>query len=115
MNTASLHTINKPTLSNGALLSCLRVTQADDCILLIEDGTYSIAMIANAMQATTLNAQEAELKILLDQHTLRICVLEEDLKARGISLGSLPTAIEVVNYAGFVKLVVDYPKSVSWF
>jgi len=115
MSTSSLHTVNKPALSNGALLSCLRVTQADDCVLLIEDGVYSIPMIAAAKQATTLNAQEAELKTLLNQHTLRICVLEEDLQARGISLGSLPDGLEVVNYAGFVKLVVDYSKSVSWF
>jgi sulfur relay protein TusB/DsrH len=115
MSKPSLHTVNKPALSNGALLSCLRVTQADDCILLMEDGVYSIPLIAAAKQATALSTQEAELKVLLDQHALRICALEEDLKARGISLGSLPKAIEVVNYAGFVKLVVDYPKSVSWF
>ena len=113
----TLHTVNRPALSNGALASCLRVAANHDCVLLIEDGVYSCAMIAAALDTSgkALRPQELALKTLFDDRKVRLCALEEDLLARGIDLKELPKQIEVINYSGFVSLVLQYCKSVSRF
>ncbi|MDX1489973.1 MAG: sulfurtransferase complex subunit TusB [Pseudohongiellaceae bacterium] len=117
MSSSKLHTVNKPALNNDSLVSCLQVSTDQDCVLLIEDGVYSAPMITAAMakDASALTDQEAELKALIGQREIRLCALEDDVKARGLDPAALSRDIDMVSYAEFVQLVLQYPKTISWF
>lgn len=82
-----LHIINKADLLN----SCLRVAQSDDAILLIEDGVLA------AIQSLKLKTY----------------ALESDLIARGL-LTSIAPEVQIIDYAGFVDLTVQYHPIQSW-
>ena len=96
MSTPSLHIVNKSSLDSNALSSCLAVATPGDCLLLIEDGVYSV----------------------LDPDWLptaiEIYVLAEDLQARGLGADSVDARIRSVDYAGFVELACRCTRSVSW-
>ncbi len=101
---STLHTVNKASWNSDLLASCLRVANAADTLLLIEDGIYNVR---------TLEALAAAMDIPLDQ--LQICVLRDDLLARGVAEGELPATITTVDQAGFVALVCRHQQSVHWF
>ncbi|MDO9140042.1 MAG: sulfurtransferase complex subunit TusB [Methylobacter sp.] len=44
----------------------------------------------------------------------RLCVLSDDMAARGISAGELVSGIEVIDYAELVELTVQHPLIQSW-
>ena len=90
-----LHTVNKSPFDRSAFASCLATAQADDPILLLEDGVIA------AMSGTKF---EPMVKDALSNH--KIYALGPDLKARGID--RLVEGIEVCDYDGFVSLAVDH-------
>lgn len=98
----TLHIVSASPDSGAALQECLESVQKDAAILLIENGVYACAH-PRALQ----QLQEAERK------GVRVQVLLPDLQARGLASKPLDW-IEVVDYAGFVKLVTEHPRSVTW-
>jgi len=96
-----LHTVNKSPFSATALDSCLRIAQADDTILLIEDGVY--AGLANDSNRERMQSISATL-----------IALAPDVYARGLQ-DQLLDSIATVDYAGFVELTSQHEKVVSWF
>lgn len=94
---SSLHTINKSGI-HSALQSCLRVAQANDSLLLIEDGVYLVKHMAHASVKAGI----------------ALYALREDLQARGFSETELPTDIKAIGYDDFVALVCKHQRSVNW-
>ncbi len=101
---STLHTVNKPSWSSDLLQSCLRLLVAGDTLLLIEDGAYNVR---------TLPALAASLNLSLEQ--LHICVLRDDLLARGLAEAELATCMSAIDHAAFVSLVCQHQQSVHWF
>jgi tRNA 2-thiouridine synthesizing protein B len=98
-----LHTVNKSPFERNSLDTCLRLAKSGSSILLIEDGVYA------AIKGT---AAEGKMKQAMESH--RVYVLGADLKARGMEEGSVIDGIRVVDYGGFVDLVVEHDKVQSW-
>jgi tRNA 2-thiouridine synthesizing protein B len=96
-----LHIINKSPLSNGALDSCLRVTESGT-ILLIEDAVYA---------ATKGNAIEARMREAMGK--FKIHALLPDLEARGLA-DRIIEGVTTVDYGGFVELVASNSNCQSW-
>lgn len=96
MSGATLHILPRAA-DNGAWRDCLALLQADDSVLLIEDGVL-LAVGASA----PLTAAGATLR-----------ALEADVAARGLG-GKLPAGVELIDDAGFVALVVDHARSITW-
>ena len=94
---ALLHTVNKSPFEKRSLETCLRIAVEGSSVLLIEDGVYA------AMNGTSLNGA------LVDAgNRLKFYVLGPDLKARGLAEENVMDCIEVVDYDGFVDLVVTH-------
>jgi tRNA 2-thiouridine synthesizing protein B len=98
-----LHLINKSPFERTALDSCLRLAKAGSSILLIEDGVY----------AALGNADHAE-KIARRLEDFSFYVLGPDVAARGMDESSLIEGVEVIDYEGFVDLVVEHEVTQSW-
>ena len=98
-----LHLINKSPFERNALDSCLRLAKAGSSILLIEDGVY--AALANASDAEAIAARMEDISFY---------VLGPDISARGLSDIPLIEGINVVDYEGFVDLVVEQDVAQSW-
>ncbi len=92
-----LHIVNKSHSERNALASCLRVAQAGQSVLLIEDGVY--AAVGGALgEATT---------------RLKVYALGPDLAARGLA-GKAAAGVTLVDYAGFVDLVAEHSSNQTW-
>ncbi len=87
-----LHMINQSPFRAPSLKTAMRFVQADDVILLIEDGVYG---------AQDNNAFSDKLKKAMENN--EVYALGPDLKARGIS--SLLDGIKTIDYEGMVDLV----------
>jgi len=98
-----LHLINKSPFDRNALDSCLRLATAGSSVLLIEDGVY--AAMAKATSAQAVSARMEDLKFY---------VLGPDVSARGLDDVPLIDGINVVDYGGFVDLVVEHEVAQSW-
>ena len=92
-----LHTVNKSPFEKSSLETCLRIAVEGSSILLIEDAVYA------AMNGTALNG-----KLVDASNRLRLYVLGPDLEARGLRKEDVMDGIEVVDYDGFVDLVVEH-------
>lgn len=92
-----LHTVNKSPHTTRAMASCLEFSRQEDGIVLLEDGVY--AAVAGA--SSTLAERP------------RVYAIRADVLARGLS-GRLTDAVEVIDYAGFVKLCVEFPVVKNW-
>lgn len=93
---SQLHTIN-----NSALLAfCAARLQPGDGLVLIE----------NAVSCATWPDLQQRLPRGVDLY-----VLEEDLQARGLKVGTASTAAEVITMAVFVRLCCDHDKVTNWF
>jgi len=90
-----LHTVNKSPFDRTAFTSCLAAAQADDHILLFEDGVIA------AMAGTKF---EPAVKEALANR--KIYALGPDLQARGID--RIVDGVEICDYAKFVSLAVDH-------
>ncbi len=98
-----LHTVNKSPFASSALDSCLRLISAGSTLLLIEDGVY--AALENTPYGRVLTN-------LADD--IRLCVLDADLQARGLSGQSLVQGMEVIDYDGFVQLSIEQQQVLAW-
>jgi tRNA 2-thiouridine synthesizing protein B len=96
-----LHIVNKSPSERANLQSCLRHAQPGAAVLLIEDGVYG------ALKGT-LVADE-----LRSAKNLRIYALREDIDARGIG-GKVVDGITLIDYGGFVDLVVEHSPIMAW-
>lgn len=94
---AILHTVNKSPFEKSSLKTCLRIAAAGSSVLLIEDGVYA------AVDSTALNGELGDAS-----NRLQFYVLGPDLKARGLSEEDVMECIEVIDYEGFVDLVVEH-------
>lgn len=100
---ALLHTVNKSPFERSSLESCLRHAKDGSAILFIEDGVY--ALISGGEHRSTLKQAAARCSLY---------ALAPDLEARGIRSGQLINGIELVDYHGFVDLVVRHDRVQSW-
>jgi tRNA 2-thiouridine synthesizing protein B len=97
-----LHTVNKSPFEHRALESCLRYARQGSAVLLIEDGVYAAARDT----AVAKQVQEA-LK------SVSIYALKPDLEARGMQTRVMD-GVRLVDYEGFVDLVVEHHAVQSW-
>jgi tRNA 2-thiouridine synthesizing protein B len=97
-----LHTINKSPFEHRALETCLRYARQGSAVLLIEDGVYAAAKDT----AVSTQVQEA-LK------SVSIYALKPDLEARGMQ-NRVMDGVRLVDYEGFVDLVVEHNAVQSW-
>ena len=98
-----LHTINKSPFERNSLDSCLRLSVKGSPILLIEDGVLAAAkrtIVSDKIAAAT------------NDHP--IYVMGPDLRARGLTDDDVADGITVVDYGGFVDLVVEHGTVQSW-
>jgi len=100
---ATLHTVNKSPFMTQTLLSCINHAKEGDAILMIEDGVYG--GMAGTGLADAVAAQAG---------TLKICVLTEDLEARGLDASRLIEGVSPVGYDGFVDLVAETDRTQAW-
>ncbi|NNK65370.1 MAG: sulfurtransferase complex subunit TusB [Rhodobacteraceae bacterium] len=99
---ATLHTVNKSPFETGALLSCLNHCKPGDAVVLIEDGVYGALDASTVAEPVRVAATDAA-----------IFALDGDVKARGIA-GRMMGEVEIVDYEGFVDLVVNYDRTQAW-
>ncbi len=97
-----LHTVNKSPFERNSLQSCLAHAAPGSAVLLIEDGVYG------ALKGTSVSGlvQEAMAQV-------SVYAMAPDLDARGVA-NRVIDGIKLVDYAGFVDLVVEYPNTQSW-
>ncbi|MDA8231121.1 MAG: sulfurtransferase complex subunit TusB [Magnetospirillum sp.] len=98
-----LHTVNKSPFERSNLDSCLRHAKAGDAILLIEDAVFA------ALQGTSVAARMADAA-----KQFRVCVLGQDLQARGMDPANVVGGVTVVDYAGFVDLAAEARAVHAW-
>ena len=98
-----LHLVNKSPFDRNALDSCLRLATAGSSVLLLEDGVYAALNKATSAEAV---------KERMDDMTFY--VLGPDVSARGLDDTPLIDGINVVDYGGFVDLVVEHEVAQSW-
>ncbi|MGB7451487.1 MAG: sulfurtransferase complex subunit TusB [Lysobacterales bacterium] len=98
-----LHLINKSPYDRNALDSCLRLAQAGSSVLLIEDGVYAALSKADSSEVVSKRMED-----------LTFYVLGPDVSARGLDDTPLIDGINVVDYGGFVDLVVEHDVAQSW-
>ncbi|OUD14091.1 sulfurtransferase complex subunit TusB [Thioflexithrix psekupsensis] len=98
-----LHTVNKSPFERVALQTCLRLSQAGCGILLLEDGVYA------ALQGTQT---EAQIKDALNDK--KVYALLPDLQARGFTADKVIAGVQLIDYNGFVDLVIEYQATQAW-
>lgn len=100
---STLNIVNKSPFEKRSLEQCLKRIGEGDSVLLIEDA--SISAVSNTSYAESLqNASKLS----------KIYVLQPDLQARGFSDDNLLDSVELVDYDGFVNLVVSHDRVHSW-
>jgi tRNA 2-thiouridine synthesizing protein B len=97
-----LHTVNKSPFECRSLEACLKFAQRGSAVLLIEDGVYAAARDT----AVSGQVQEA-LK------SVAIYALKPDVEARGMQ-NRVMDGVRLVDYGGFVDLVVEHDAVQSW-
>jgi tRNA 2-thiouridine synthesizing protein B len=98
-----LHTVNKSPFERNTLRSCLRLAKPGSAILLIEDGVYA------ALSGTAVSGEIAE-----RMGDFSFYALGPDIAARGLGGSPLIEGVRVVDYGGFVDLVVEHEATQSW-
>ena len=102
MGRAMLHTVNKSPFEHRSLETCLKFAQPGSAVLLIEDGVY-----AAARETTVSQRLQDALK------SVTIYALRPDVEARGMQ-DRVMDGIRLVDYEGFVDLVVEHNAVQSW-
>ncbi|HJN25911.1 MAG TPA: sulfurtransferase complex subunit TusB [Rhodospirillales bacterium] len=98
-----IHTVNKSPFERNSLDTCIRLSVKGSPILLIEDGVLA------ATRGTSISDKVAA---AMNDHP--VFVLGPDLQARGLDYDDVAEGITVVDYAGFVDLVVEHGTVQSW-
>lgn len=91
---ATVHILNK-TPDHGRSARCLAQLRAGDCLVLLENGCYSLGLAAK----------------LASEHPLY--VLEGDLQARGLTQ-ELPKPFQPIDYSGLVALTAAHDRVINW-
>ena len=102
MAKTTLHTVNKSPFDNGTLQTCLKFARQGSTVLLIEDGVYAAA------RDTCVSKQVQEA-----MKSTPICALKADIEARGMQ-DRVMDGVRLVDYGGFVDLVVEHNAVQSW-
>ena len=97
-----LHIVNKSPFEKTALESCLRMASPGSAVLLIEDAVYAAAK-GSAIEERIKDAAQ----------TLSIYALAPDLAARGMKDATVE-GVRLIDYGGFVDLVVSHHPIQSW-
>ena len=97
-----LHTVNKSPFDNGTLRCCLKFARQGSAVLLIEDGVYAAAKDT----AVSKDVQAA-------MGSVAIYALRPDVEARGMQ-DRVMDGVRLVDYEGFVDLVVEHSTVQSW-
>ena len=97
-----LHTVNKSPFECTTLATCLKFARKGSAVLLIEDGVYA----AGRDTAVSKQVREA-------MKTVSIYALKPDVEARGMQNRTID-GVRLVDYAGFVDLVVEHNAVQSW-
>lgn len=97
-----LHIVNKSPFEKRSLDSCLRIASKESAILLIEDGVYAVTK-GNALESKIQKAMQDK----------KVYALAPDLEARGMQ-NSVMDGVNLVDYGGFVDLVVEHNSVQSW-
>lgn len=92
-----LHKVSTSPFADKKLQQCLQKMADEDGLLLTQDAVYALLDKQNLKSAGALK---------------NLYVLEDDMQARGITLGDVNATI--VSYAGFVELSLQYHKVISW-
>ena len=97
-----LHTVNKSPFDHATFVTCLKFARLGSALLLIEDGIYA------AVKDTAVSKQLQEaLK------SVSIYALKPDVDARGMQ-HRVMDGVRLVDYGGFVDLVVEHNTVQSW-
>jgi tRNA 2-thiouridine synthesizing protein B len=102
-NIKMLHMVNKSPFEKTSLSSCLRLAESGSGILLLEDAVYA------ALQGTSVTDE-----VVGCSKDFQIYVLGPDLAARGMSDKQIINGLEIIDYEGFVDLVVEHDAVHSW-
>ena len=97
-----LHTINKSPFEHGTFETCLKFAKQGSAVLLIEDGVYAAAkdtIVSKQVQEALKNVS--------------IYALKPDVEARGMQ-NRVMDGVRLVDYEGFVDLVVEHDAVQSW-
>lgn len=94
-----LHILSKTPIDRVIL----ERTVADDIILLLEDAVIDALDSGSYRQYWTDNQMQQ-----------KIFILAADLEIRGISTESVVTGIHIIDYQGFVQLIIDNEVNFSW-
>ena len=97
-----LHTVNKSPFESSTLESCLKFAGQGSAVLLIEDGVYA----ATRDTAVSKLVQQALKRV-------SIYALKPDVEARGMQ-NRVMDGVRLVDYGGFVDLVVEHNAVQSW-
>jgi len=97
-----LHTVNKSPFEHNGLATCLRYARPGSAVLLIEDGVYA------AMRDTAVAPQVQEA-----MQRVSVYALKADVEARGMQ-NRMMDGVRLVDYGGFVDLVVEHNAVQSW-
>ncbi len=98
-----LHTVNKSPFTSQTLVQCLGHLSDGAAVLLIEDAVVGATAGTAAGEAVAACLKKCP-----------VYVLGPDLMARGISEGRVVKGVQMVDYAGFVKLVTEHDAVQSW-
>ena len=94
----ALYIVNQPPNNSLALSDCLAISNANDAVLLIEDGVLAVDQALPLLISASAN----------------IYVLKEDLAKSTVEM-IVPGSIQMVDYAGFVSLCEMNNPISSWF
>jgi tRNA 2-thiouridine synthesizing protein B len=93
----NLHKISSSPFTHLGLQHCLQRIQANEGLLLTQDAVYAVM-------------DKILLSKLIEQPS--VYVLKEDAEARGLVIEN--GKIQLITYAQFVALSLEYEKVVSW-
>ncbi|MEZ8141347.1 sulfurtransferase complex subunit TusB [Enterovibrio sp. FF113] len=95
-----LHTVSTSPFSSSSLSNCLRYSDPNSEILLIEDAVIAAIDSGEWQEALTLSGR-------------RIYVLHDDVVARGLSR-EISKDFELVDIKGFVSLTEQHVTQMKW-
>ena len=102
MSNTTLFTLSKSWHESTWLYEQLAFASEGDAILLIQDGVLALQ---SPISLASFIAKCESLGI-------GVIALQDDCQIRGID--NQYANVRVVDYQGFVELVIDHPKQVSW-
>lgn len=97
-----LHVVNKSPFERSSFESCLKHARPGSAVILIEDGIYG------ALKGTAFSP-----RLQQAMQNVKVYALQQDVEMRGMQ-GRVLDGVTLVDYAGFVDLVTEYPRVQSW-